>query len=176
MRVLGALLAGGRSSRFGSDKALAPHRDRALIEHGWAALGSVADATVVCGRGYFDWPWIADRPAGGLGPLGGLCAALDHARRHGFDRVVSIGCDTPSVPPDLLALLVGAPGPTYLDDAPIVGGWPAALAPALDTFIATDAIRSVRGWANAVGAEPIDGWSIANVNRPGDLAALRTGQ
>ncbi|MEE2917140.1 MAG: NTP transferase domain-containing protein, partial [Pseudomonadota bacterium] len=31
MRILGAVLAGGRSSRFGSDKAMATWRDTALI-------------------------------------------------------------------------------------------------------------------------------------------------
>lgn len=173
MRILGAVLAGGRSSRFGSDKALAPWQGRPLIEHCWDALGAVADERILCGRAYLDLPWIEDRPAAGLGPLGGLCAALHRASAHGFDRVVTIGCDTPSVPFALIGELAAGPGSAYVADIPVLGGWPAALASELDAFVASDDKRSVRGWATVANARAISAAPIPNINAPGDLADLR---
>ncbi len=175
MKVLGALLAGGQSSRFGSDKAAALWQGRPLIDHCRDALALVADAVVICGRRHRHWPWLADRPAPGLGPLGGLGAALHHAANHGFDRVVCIGCDTPLIPRPLLRDLAKARDAVIVDDLPIIGGWPASLAPDLDRFIETDARRSMRGWAIAAGARLITAPSIANINAPGDLEQLDNG-
>ena len=175
MRILGAVLAGGRSSRFGSDKALAIWRGRPLIEHAWAALAPVASDRVICGRAYGDLPWIEDRPTAGLGPLGGLCAALHLAASRDFDRVVTIGCDTPSVPFALIKQLADERGPVFVADLPVLGGWPAALAADLDAFMANDARRSVRGWAEVAGAVPIPAATIPNINAPEDFMGLARG-
>lgn len=78
--VIGAILAGGLSRRFGSDKVLASVEGRPLIEHGLDALRGVTTDVAVCGR---DWPSatsLPDRPRAGMGPLSGLNAALHHAR------------------------------------------------------------------------------------------------
>ena len=67
MRILGAILGGGQSSRFGSDKALALHQGRALIDHALEALRPHVSALVVVGR---DWQGVArvdDLPEPGLG-------------------------------------------------------------------------------------------------------------
>ena len=100
MRVLGAILAGGQARRFGSDKALALLAGRALIDHVAAALGPQVEALVVCGREHQGSTSVPDRPAAGLGPLGGLAGALHYAREHGYDAVVSAPCDTPLLPDD----------------------------------------------------------------------------
>ena len=66
-RILGAVLAGGRSSRFGSDKAAAMFRDRTLADHAAAAIAPFVEAVVrVGGDG------VPDVPRPGLGPLGGI--------------------------------------------------------------------------------------------------------
>ena len=44
MKLLGAILAGGRSSRFGSDKAFALLNGKPLIDHVIAALAAQTDA------------------------------------------------------------------------------------------------------------------------------------
>ena len=87
-RVLGAVLAGGRSSRFGSDKAAATWKGRSLAEHAAALIAQHVDRVVTVGPGD-----IPDLPEPGLGPLGGIAGALDHAAGQGFTSVLTIGCD-----------------------------------------------------------------------------------
>ncbi len=60
MRLLGAVLAGGQSRRFGSDKALALLDGRPLIAHVIAALAAQTEAVIVCGKEWGDW--VPDRP------------------------------------------------------------------------------------------------------------------
>src|SRR3546814_5020197 len=72
--TLGAVLAGGRSSRFGSDKALAMLGGRTLLDHAQAALRPHCDALIVVGRG----EGLADWPQPDMGPLGGVAGALRH--------------------------------------------------------------------------------------------------
>jgi molybdopterin-guanine dinucleotide biosynthesis protein A len=175
VKVLGAILAGGQARRFGSNKALALHRGEPLIAHAARALGRQVSAVVVCGGAGLlpELPQLADRPAPGLGPLGGLAAALFHARAEGFDGVVSVGCDTPVLPADLVRQLRAGGGPAYLEAMPLIGWWPSALSPALDAFVVEDARRSLRGWGTAAGAAAIAiAEPIANINTPEDLAAM----
>jgi molybdenum cofactor guanylyltransferase len=172
--ILGAVLAGGASRRFGSDKALALVDGRSLIDHVIAALAPQCDALVVVGRSYADWPNIDDRPASGAGPLAALNAALDHAAGHGYAKVLTAPCDMPDLPEDLAALL--GQGPAVLNDQPVVGLWPAALATRLDAWLATGN-RSVHGWVKEIGAAQVElRMPVANINTPADLANWRAAQ
>jgi molybdopterin-guanine dinucleotide biosynthesis protein A len=166
MRLLGAVLAGGQSRRFGSDKALALIDGLPLIEHVIARVVPQCAALVIVGRRHGDWPMLTDRPGGGAGPLAALNAALHHAVAHGFDAVLGVPCDVPDLPPGLAANL-GA-GPAVIKDQPVIGLWPAALAPTLDAWLATGH-RSVRGFAAHVGAGQVGGPRLRNINRPSDL-------
>ncbi|MCM8732156.1 molybdenum cofactor guanylyltransferase [Hephaestia sp. GCM10023244] len=177
--ILGAIIAGGAARRFGSDKALADLGGRRLIDHAADALCGAVDALVVCGREMEGGTCLGDRPQPGLGPLGGIAAALDHAHRNGFASVLTIGCDMPRVPGDLMARLI-ATLPSYCADAPILGHWPASAADALLRHIGPvgeaagkNPRLSIRGWAEAVGATPIAAATpLVNINTPADLAAL----
>lgn len=173
--VLGAILAGGQSRRFGTDKAQALLAGRPLIEHAIDCLARQVDQVIIVGRppGNSGVGAIPDRPIAGLGPLGGLNAALHHARESGFDAVVTIGCDMPSLPRDLVARLRTAAGPSFLDGMPVVGFWPSSLAVLLDEHLAGGLERSMRGWAkkNAATAIVLPG-DLPNINTPADLAAL----
>lgn len=171
MRLLGAVLAGGESRRFGSDKALALLDGRPLIEHVVAALAAQVDAVIVCGREWGDW--VPDRPAPGLGPLGGINAALHAAVERGYDAVLTAPCDVPVLPADLAARLA-AHGAAFVATMPVIGLWPAALAGELDAWLARTDDRSVRAWGRRAGAVAIAlGEELANVNTPDDLEALR---
>lgn len=175
MKILGAILAGGQARRFGSNKALALFRGEPLIAHAARTLAEQVATVVVCGGADLlpGLPHLSDRPAPGMGPLGGLAAALFHAHTHGFDGVVSVGCDTPVLPADLVVQLRADGGAAYLEAIPLIGWWPSALSPALDAFVVEDARRSLRGWAAAAGAAAIaTRVPIANINTPEDLAAL----
>lgn len=171
MRLLGAVLAGGQSRRFGSDKALALLDGKALIDHAITALAAQTEAVIVCGREWSDW--AADRPAPGLGPLGGINAALHCAAARGYDAVLTAPCDAPFLPLDLAERLAAAGNAVFLEDMPVIGLWPSALAGSLDSFLARTADRSVRGWARHAGGMPyrLDK-SILNVNKSSDLDSI----
>jgi len=76
--AVGFVLAGGRSSRMGADKALVEFRGQPLVAHALGVLrGAGLDASIAGARtalGAFA-PVVQD-PDPGLGPLGGICAAL----------------------------------------------------------------------------------------------------
>lgn len=168
--ILGAVLAGGRSSRFGSDKALARMADgRTLIDHAIAALAPHVATVVICGRD----GGLPDRPAPGMGPLGGLNAALHHARDGGYAGVLTTGCDMPFYPAELPRALIGT-GAAILKGQQLLGWWPAALAPELDAHLAEANNRSIHGWLARIGARLVDMPDIIlpNINRPDDLAGL----
>ena len=153
------------------------------------------DALVLCGRTREGWTSLPDLPRPGLGPLGGIAAALAYAEAHGFASVLTIGCDMPRVPEQLLKALI-ATLPGYCADAPILGHWPAGAADALlrhaGRVPASTAQRastnaaaqsgvmggknprlSIRRWAESIGATPILApCQLANVNTPADLATL----
>jgi molybdenum cofactor guanylyltransferase len=172
MRVLGAILAGGRSQRFGSDKALAPIDGRPMLDHVADRLRGQCEALVVAGR---DWPGmvrIDDLPVPGLGPLGGLAGALAYAQSAGFDAVLTSSCDLPALPADLLTLL-GAPD-ALLQRQPTIGLWSANHAELLSDYLASERSRSVCAWADAIGASVVVfEREMANINTPEDLAAFR---
>lgn len=132
--VMGAVLCGGRSSRFGSDKALAPAGQTtvgarvvaALREAGVdpvAAIGGTAGTELAI-------PTVPDlRP--GEGPLAALATALLYART---GWVVVVPCDLPLLDAaDVAAILdVGSPDDrrpvlATIDGEPQIslGRWPA---------------------------------------------------
>ena len=169
MRLLGVVLAGGASRRFGSDKALALFEGRALIDHVVEALAAQADAVAVAGRQWRDLPLVTDEPAPGLGPLGGLCGALHQAAAGGYDAVLTAACDAPILPLDLVERLGAAP--VVANGQPTVGIWPVTLAAHLAAHIKAGD-RSLHGWIAASGARAVDIGLLANVNTSADLAAL----
>ena len=102
--LLGPVLAGGEGRRFGGPKAEARVGGISLVERAVSALrGVVADVVVVSARPLSapSAPVIRDRVEG-AGPLGGLDAALRHARAEGHDGVLLVACDLPLLTGDLL--------------------------------------------------------------------------
>lgn len=72
-RFGGLILAGGKSSRMGADKAELIYKGERLIDHAKSILKSLgADPVLVSGR-----EGGLDDPTPGLGPVGGLCALMD---------------------------------------------------------------------------------------------------
>jgi molybdopterin-guanine dinucleotide biosynthesis protein A len=167
MITLGAILAGGQSSRFGSDKALATLHGEQLIDLARAALAAQCDEVVVVGRdgGVPDWPMP------GLGPLGGVAGALRHARVTGHAHVLTCGVDSVGLPADLRNRL--SPAPAYVIGQPVIGLWPVEALATLETRLAGPGSHSMRAFADEIGARGIDlPLPLANVNTRADLAAL----
>jgi molybdopterin-guanine dinucleotide biosynthesis protein A len=174
--ILGIVLAGGAARRFGSDKALALIDGRPLIEHAIAALAPVVDRIAISGRTYKDYSGLPDRPEPGLGPLGGLNAALHHAADHGFAGVLSVPCDVPAYPPGLLTQLASRSDAAILGGLPVCGYWPSALAPLLDRHLQQEGSLSVRRWAGLVGAVSIEtSEALPNINTQADMMELDPG-
>lgn len=170
--MLGVVLAGGQSSRFGSDKGQALWRGMMLIDHVRSRLATVSAKVVISDR-IGDGPErVADRPGPGLGPLAGLAAALHFAGQHGFDRVISAPCDTPMLDDGLLAVLASTHEEAFLVGLPVIGSWRVGQAERLEDHLRRSDDRSVRHWAGLIGARPLDLPPPPNINRRADLEAL----
>ncbi len=169
MTILGAVIAGGRSRRFGGDKALADIEGKPMIAHVVDMLAPQVDALVVCGR---DWPGLArieDRPVKGLGPLGGLNGALHHALARGDAGVLCVPLDVLPLPGDLPARLAGD-GAAVFARQHAIGYWPARLAPLLDEMLAAGE-RRIEALIAAAGARRVEEpFAMRNINRLEDLA------
>ena len=169
MRRLGAIIAGGKATRFGSDKAAAILNGRPLIEHVADGLRKQVDKIIVCGRAWPGMDGVDDVPFADMGPLGGLNAAFIYAQQNGFDAVVTAGCDVVPVPelprhlPDGRAV--------YIDGHYLFGVWPVALAPVLDRHLRNQDNLSMRSWITLTGAQAIIASDIFhNLNTPLELA------
>jgi len=110
--ITGLILAGGRGSRMGGvDKGLQNHQGTALAMHAMLRLQpQVGHLMINANRnlGAYDsmgvpvWPdAIADYP----GPLAGFLAGLEHCET---PWLVTVPCDTPNFPADLVARLAQA--------------------------------------------------------------------
>jgi len=111
---LGILLAGGRSRRFGEPKAGVRYEGRPLAEIALGKLSQVLPRVGIVAATAGTVPgWVppaavevrGDDPQG-VGPLGGICAALSWAGELGAPGVLTLPVDTPVVPCDLLARIL----------------------------------------------------------------------
>ena len=185
-RVLGVILAGGQSSRFGSDKAEAKLGNKRLIQHVAENLAPQVERVIIAGGPPREGlQQIPDLPVPGLGPLGGLNAALHAAANSGFDWVLTAPCDAARLPADLLTRLWAGrqdKSAAYAHaagrDHPTFGLWSSRLAASLEAWLTaseTDRDRAIRHWAAPVAAAPVSfpDTAFANINTPEDLAALQ---
>ncbi len=139
-----------------------------MIDRVAAALAAQCEAVVVCGRQEAGFTCIPDWPEAGLGPLGGLAAALRRAGERGFTHILSAGVDVPDLPFDLAAMLAGEGG-AIVESQPVVGLWPVSVGPVLEGFLESGG-RSLYRFADHVGARRVElGTPLMNVNRPEDL-------
>ena len=127
VEVTGFAVAGGRSQRMGSDKALLPWAGTTLLEHTLARLRDVcAEVCILSGvqirYASYGVPAHADLVPE-AGPLGGVHAGL---RNLGVSLGLFLGVDTPLVPSPLLRALVAAAA-GFDAVVPVVGGRPEPL-------------------------------------------------
>ena len=109
MRLLGAVLAGGGSRRFGSPKALALLHGQPLWEVAAERLGEICDDVVAIVNdpevaGAIGIETIPDRCVP-MGPLGGIDAALARAVSTGHDATLVLAVDMPWVGTEALGRL-----------------------------------------------------------------------
>ncbi len=107
-RLLGAVLAGGRSRRYGRPKHAEAVGGVPMVERAIGLLEGVTERVVV----------VSSRPVDGVhearvipdrivekGPLGGLHAALHHAAEDELDGVFLLACDLPLVDAEVVRSL-----------------------------------------------------------------------
>ena len=169
--ILGAVLAGGQSSRFGSDKALAEIEGQTLLARAVDTLAGWCDHVVVVGRAAAPAPTLPDWPRPGMGPLAGLAGALRLAADEGYATVLTCGVDSPGLADDLPDVLGMAPA--CVRSQPIVGVWPIESLPALEALLHDEPPHAVYRFAETIGARLVDvARQPANINTPADLASF----
>jgi molybdopterin-guanine dinucleotide biosynthesis protein A len=102
---IGFLLAGGKSSRMGTNKALLDFRGQTLFDRALSMLRSVCPDVVVVGgiAPLPDSPPVIADLYPGCGPLAGIHAALKHSSA---DLNLMLAVDMPFVSPHLLRFLL----------------------------------------------------------------------
>lgn len=178
--LLGAVLAGGESRRFGSDKAAEHIAGKPLVVRAAETLARVfADVVIVSSREPVTdaWPHVPDRRTG-QGPLAGIEAALLCASERGLDGAFVLACDLPLVDEATVRTVLAALG-DRLAAAPAPAGSPgveplcaayrvACLPFVVDALDRGDlAVRGLVERVSAVGV-PLPHALFLNVNRPAD--------
>ena len=183
--VTAAILAGGKSSRMGRDKALLVHNGKPFIRHIADALSSVVPHTIVISDraktyDFLNIPVYADIFTN-YGPLAGIHSALSHATT---SHVVIASCDTPFIVANVVVKLLAdaLPGEITiahdgLNTHPLVGIYPTLILQKLrenltagerrvSTFLETCHVRV------AVIPLPEFKVNLRNINTPDDYAAF----
>lgn len=102
----GVILAGGKSSRFGENKALATLKDQPLIKFPSNAIARLFDDLLLITNTpeeyrFLGWPMVSDTYKDS-GPLAGIHAALKATSR---PKIFVAGCDMPFLDEKLIAYL-----------------------------------------------------------------------
>ncbi len=186
------ILAGGRSTRFGSDKGLATWRGRRLVDHVLDRLPVERDGTVLVIRREQDdgaWPGVTtvhDDPARNEGPLRGVIRGLAACRT---TWAWIVACDQPLVSADLLLSLRESALP---DDLALIPEWNDRLQPLTGLYAVqsgpllsecgADGEQSLIGALKTVGFRVFTeeecrrcdprGAGFLNINRPEQFAQL----
>ncbi|HSJ18098.1 MAG TPA: molybdenum cofactor guanylyltransferase [Solirubrobacterales bacterium] len=144
-RAVGAILAGGRSTRMGTAKAVVELAGRPLLLRAVAAVEAASLEAVVVAKPdsplpRFEGRVVHESPEP-LHPLRGIVTALEVA---GGRPVVALACDMPLVPAPLLEWLAGLKSATAVVRAggriqPLLARYEPAVAPALARAMAADA-------------------------------------
>ena len=189
MKILGAVIAGGKSTRMqGREKAFVQLDDRPMMALVVVAITPQVDALVINANGDatrfagFGLPVLPDELPDVETPLAGLHAVLMHAATRGFDAVLSVPSDTPFLPANLVQRLAAAGAPAIAASGGqahyLTGLWPVDLATKLDTEITRNGMRRMKDFARLALAHEVE-WPtsprdpFANINTPEELAAFR---
>ncbi|MGA1574745.1 MAG: molybdenum cofactor guanylyltransferase MobA [Burkholderiaceae bacterium] len=192
-QVTGLVLAGGRAQRMGGvDKGLQPLGDRPMVAHVLQRLAAQVHSVLINanrnlatyqGLGPAVVPDLADDFQG---PLAGVLAALPHCHT---PWLITVPCDTPFFPADLVATLLNAAQaagadaamPVTTDDSghtqrqPVFLLLRASLHDHLHHYLQGGG-RKIDTWTNQLRCELVpfaDPQAFFNANTPHELAELR---
>ncbi|MEI9814595.1 MAG: molybdenum cofactor guanylyltransferase [Acidobacteriota bacterium] len=174
--MAGYVLAGGRSSRMGRDKAQLPWNGGTLLDHVVDTVKTALGDVTRIGAGY-DLPDILPDH----GPLGGLWSALAHTH---CNWVLITACDMPNLTPEFLRDLAHAasasPAGAVVPDIngrlhPLCAAYHCRLLPAAEAAVRRNSLK-MHDFLSTVQVErwPVaDPALLANLNTPEELSAWR---
>jgi molybdopterin-guanine dinucleotide biosynthesis protein A len=188
--VAGLVLAGGRSVRFGGEKAVALLDGRPLLL--WAAerLRTVCPSVAINVRPGTEaeavaktngLPTLYDAAGDAAGPLAGVSVGLIWAERLGARSLAVSPCDVPLLPEDLFVRLIeGAEGGAAMAETsdgrqPLCALWPVTALPVVRDALAGGAHPPTWQVLERLGARKVcfgPPEAFANINTREDLAAV----
>ena len=189
MKVTGLVLAGGMGRRMGgADKGLLPFLGRPLVAHVLERLRPQVDELLVNANretdtyASFGYPVITDAIGGFAGPLAGLHSGLTAAHN---ELLVTVPCDSPLLPADLVARLLAALQKQEADIAvartgdqphPVFCLCRRTLLPDLTAFLEAGG-RKIDAWYASHDTVEVafddEAEAFANINTPQELSAMQ---
>ena len=189
--ILGVILAGGRSSRFGSNKADACLGDKTLLEHTISKVEnyflevlivSNNESIKINKKNVF---LVKDFIKGQLGPLIGILSAMKWIEQYNkkYKWIATFPCDTPFFDDSIIEKLKNCSLSNdhllfFLNSRKkrhnIFGLWSLKLIDILEEDIRSNNFRKVELWADKIGVQKIEvnteGFDkFLNINTLGDL-------
>jgi molybdopterin-guanine dinucleotide biosynthesis protein A len=188
MKIIGAIIAGGQSSRMGGrEKAFLELASKPVILRVIEQFEPQVDQLVINANGdasrfsEFGLDVVPDVLTSLTTPLAGLHAALKFTKGVAAEVLVTVPSDTPFLPFDLVAKLLekalvrgAAIAASGDQEHYIIGAWKTELLDDLELAIAGDNLFRVKDWANRASAQSVV-WPVEpydpffNVNTPEDL-------
>jgi molybdopterin-guanine dinucleotide biosynthesis protein A len=190
--VVGLVLAGGRSVRFGGEKSVAKLDGRTLLEWAVQRLRAVAADVAVNVRAGTEaeavatalgLPTLYDEAGDALGPLAGVKVGLIWAEQRAARLLAVSPCDAPLLPDDLyVRLLERADGGAAMAGTrdgrqPLCAVWPVTALPAVREALTGGAHPPTWQMLERLGARKVlfdRPEAFANINTRDDLAAIET--
>lgn len=188
--VVGMVIAGGRSTRFGSEKGIALLAGTPLLIWAVNRLRRSCRAVAVNARPQTrtealartaGLPILHDALADAAGPLAGVRAGLSWAQQMGAQALAVSPCDAPLLPDELFVRLIESAGSgasmaeTPDGRQPLCAVWPTSALPVLTKALEGGAHPPTWRVLEQIGARHVrfdDAAAFANLNTPADLAAI----
>ena len=156
--ITGVILAGGKNSRMGSDKAILDLDGEPFIKRIAGVLNSVFESTIIISDKVDDYKFLGlpiyPDIYKNCGPLGGIHTALSNVKT---DLVFVVSCDLPMIKPEIIRQLLTFTNdstnviiPTYQDRIqPLCGIYSLNSISSLETYI-TSGGRKVLDFINSL--------------------------
>ena len=187
--VLGVVLAGGKSQRFGQDKVEVNLGNKTLIEHTLDKIKFKFEDVIIVSKktNFKNYKIINDCIEGQLGPLVGVLSAMKWIKKNNkpYEWVATFPCDTPffniKIIDEFIKFSKTKDGLLYFVKSNkirhnIFGLWSLKLIEILEKDIIKNNYRKVEKWADKIGVRIINIEDnkkdfFLNINTKDDLIA-----
>ena len=177
--ILGVVLAGGKSKRFGEDKSKVKLNGKTLLDHTLDKIKSKFNKILIVSNNNItkDYITIKDCIVGQLGPLAGVLSAMKWVKKNNYSYkwIITFPCDTPFFSTSIIDKFIEA---TRSNDSllyfvksekkrhNVFGLWSLKLIEILEKDIIENNYRKVEKWADKIGVK------IININYDEDRKSV----